>query len=206
MMTMAMAKTIPPHVTTLVSELRARLTVAEAAVLDCLDLVDQAIQGQVWTYYAYTDPGPWFEDVLRVRYDWLARRIRVLNGLRMLPTEDIDQARAAIAEMGPSRARHFAAVLHDETGRASWRDYLPDDDECVESYADRVFHDLGHTRRPASQPGDTFLKLILSRMPDDDVRAEVTRAFTVARRVAETENSIACFLAMAREFLATYPK
>ena len=167
----------------------------EASYMEWIEHAREAIDGQYYVKYGFTDPGPYFTERVRVSYRTVRRRLSILEGLRRLPESEQRDARAALAEVGAHKAGEIARILGRD-GASPWRDLV----DLAQSMSEDALREeisvrLGTRPRglPADHPGDRFLRFLLNNVPPE-VKDHVEQTMAAIMRRFEFANAVSAFL------------
>ena len=167
----------------------------EVSYMAWIEYAREAIDGQYYVKYGFTDPDPYFDERIRVSYRTVRRRLSILEGLLRLPASEQAGARAALAEVGSHKAGEIARILGRDQG-APWTDLV----ELARTMSEAALREeisvrLGTRPRglPAGHPGDRFLRFLLANVPPS-VKDHVEQTLAALMRHYEMKNAVSAFL------------
>jgi hypothetical protein len=161
-----------------------------------VDLAARAIDEQVYVHYGFSDPFPYFEQRIGIKYRTVKRWLSIREAVARLPEGEQPEAREALATIGAHKAGVIAPLLGSEKA-ADWRALVDLADGSTEdAIQEHVSTVTGTTRRRADgTPGARFLAGILQHI-HPDVQDYVREVFTVLMREYEADDPRAAFLIM----------
>ena len=175
------------------------------------ELAHEAHERSYWSLvtdefgHPYVSEADFFERVLGLgAWRSIYRYIAAGRLLAAVPAGEREAARRAVSEIGVAKSAVLAPVVaeHPEA-RADWfeRARRTDVDTLQRHVTDHV---SGREGGYTAGPGERFRAYLLNIAPSIEDRRKVERFFEVGRRVVETDNPVAIFMAAVEETLGTW--
>lgn len=164
-----------------------------------------AYQEKIWERHGYVDPPQFFEDRVGVSFRNVQRVLSVWRAYLAVPEADMDEARAALTEIGTHKAAIIAPKLAESTDEhpVDWRKLVADaKTHSIQALQDKVSTERGIARKTKEPDDDrtmAFLRLRCPDGPEGDYWQEMETVLRNGMVLGDTRSVWAVLIAMCRE-------
>ena len=184
-------------------EIKQRLVKLEDDFLTVAELIAEAVEGNYYQSWGYLEPDDYFRDELGFAPRTIWKRLAVLRAWHSIPPAEADQARLALAHVGPSKASIIAPVIERGENWKVWTAAANAVNE--EALQAAVSEALGlKSRGLVLAPGERVYRFLHAHMPDEESRQLLEQFRLAGRKKTGSENFVGTLIAAFQECLSEW--